>query len=103
MLVPPLIIDFMSIFGINYSYASLAMGSYGLMYMIGGVISGYLSTKIGARKSVFLGALGSNSITHIFILFLPDCVAFIEGLKILEKKPEVNDANAIYIDPDTGV
>lgn len=66
MLVPPLIIDFMSIFGINYSYASLAMGSYGLMYTIGGVISGYLSTKIGARKSVFLGIL-LIAIAHLTI------------------------------------
>ena len=66
MLVPPLIIDFMSIFGINYSYASLAMGSYGLMYTIGGVISGYLSTKIGARKSVFLGIL-FIAIAHLTI------------------------------------
>ena len=66
MLVPPLIIDFMSIFGINYSYASLAMGSYGVMYTIGGVISGYLSTKIGSRKSVFLGIL-LIAIAHLII------------------------------------
>ena len=46
MLVPPLIIDFMSIFGINYSYASLAMGSYGLMYTIGGVISAVSYTHL---------------------------------------------------------